>query len=146
MGEILTQEKQVELLSDEVQSEADIDLRVEIAEMRVVDRYRRDREGSLDWYYAGELDPTATVRLVGYREDEDNVFDAQASDEDLTRRLRIVIAKVVEWTHQREDIEHIQREMKGQSSVSYTDLPQLPARLFRLLDPYDESEPVSGIW
>jgi hypothetical protein len=145
MGDILTQSQYDELLSDEVQSEGDVDLRVETAEKRVVDHYRRDREGSLDWYYAGELDPTASVRLVGYREDN-GTFDAQASDEDLTRRLRIVIAKVVEWTYQRDDIEHIQREMKGQSSVSYADLPQLPSRLFRLLDPYDESEPVSGIW
>lgn len=145
MGDILTSSQYDELLSDEAQSEGDIDLRVEVAELLVVDRYRTSRKGSLEWYYDGQLDSSGTVKLAGYREDDTGTFDAQASDEDLTRRLRIVIAKVVEWILQRDELEALESESVGQKSAAYADLPKLPSRLFRLLKPYDDREPIGGL-
>lgn len=145
MPRILT-DAHYDLLSAEARDAGDIDQRVELAEMRVVDRYREDRRGSLAWYFDGKIDPTLRVRLWGVVTDDEGRIDTAESDDELLRRLRLVIASVVEWELQRDDIEHLQREMKGQSSASYADLPALPSRLFRPLDQYDETPTVGGFW
>jgi hypothetical protein len=145
-GEILSTSEYDEFLSDEAQSEGDIDLRVELAEIKVVDRYRESRENALAWYFEGELDPTAEVRLVGWATEPDGTVDVQRVDDELLRRLRLVIAEVVEWSLDYETHAHLDSETVGSKSVSYADAPTIPSRLFRLLRRFDEREPVSGLW
>lgn len=142
---VLTSSTRDEFLSDEAQSEGDLDLRVEVAEMRVLDRYREDHEGSLQWYWDGDIDATRSVELHGYRTDADGNFDEAASDDELVRRLRIVIASVVEWTIRQDEVRLISRERVGQKSATYRDAPRLPSSVFHPLRHYDETDVVGGL-
>ena len=143
MGDILTS-SYYDLLDDETQSRDDVDQRVELAEYKVVGRYREGREGSLQWYWEGALDPTQNVHLWGWEEDSSGDFDASASDDELVRRLRLVIAAVTDWSLEYEQRAQLGSEGVGARSVSYADAPTIPSRLFRPLAPYDETEPFCG--
>jgi len=145
MADILT-DAHLSLLSEEARSQEDIRKRIDLAEIKVVDRYRESRENALAWYFEGELDPTAEVRLVGWATESDGTVDVQRVDDELLRRLRLVIAEVVEWSLQYEETEMLDSESVGSKSVSYADAPTIPTRLFRPLRRFDEREPVSGLW
>lgn len=144
MGEILTQAQYDELLSSEAQAAGDTDLRVELAEIRVIGRYREEREGALTWYYEGKVDPTLNVRLFGFREAEDGTIDLEASSQELVRSLRLVISSIVNWRYRQEETQMIDRERVGQKAVAYGDVEEVPSRLFQPLDEYDERQPFSG--
>ncbi|AUO79090.1 hypothetical protein [Salinibacter phage M8CR30-4] len=144
MAEILSQSAQDELLSSKAQAAGDLAVRVELAEIRVLGRYKEDRDAALDWYFEGRLDPSINVDLYGYREDEDGNFDPEASNDELVRRLRLVVAQVVNWSVRQEQTTFLDRERVGQKAVAYSDVPEVPTRLFQPLNDYDEREPFHG--
>lgn len=144
MPDILTSSDYDTFLSDDVQSQSDIDLRVDRAEWAVVDRYRaHEEDDSLLRSDAFEPQP---VMLEGWEEDADGNPDTSAMDDDLVQRLRAVIADVVEHTLAREDQKGVKSTSQGSRSVSYEDMASLPSYLFRPLRQYDMTEPVSGFW
>jgi len=145
MAEILTQSAQDDLLTSEAKATENLAVKVERAEIRVLGRYKEDREDSLAWYYDGELDPSSTVKLAGYVEADDGTIDTQASDDELVRRLRLVVASVVNWGVREEQTTFLDRERVGQKAVAYSDVATLPTRLFQPLREFDESEPISGL-
>lgn len=132
------------LLSEQARSQKNIRTRVELAEIRVLGRYKEDHDGALDWYFEGRLDPSINVDLYGYREDADGNFDPQASNDELVRRLRLVVAQVVNWSVRQEQTTFLDRERVGQKAVAYSDVPEVPTRLFQPLNDYDEREPFHG--
>mgnify|MGYP000261684435 CR=1 FL=1 len=151
MPEIFTASAFSQYLSDEVQSADRLPMRAEIAEARVVHRYREqaaayDSEMFFDEPLTAEGNP-GVVRLNGWEETEDGTPDVEAMDDDLVRRLRIVIAQVMEWRYEHEAREGVESKSQGSRSVSYdTSEPSLPTRLFQPLQKYDEREPFSGRW
>jgi len=143
MAEILT-DAYFHLLSEQARSQKDIRKRVELAEIRVLGRYKEDRDAALDWYFEGRLDPSINVDLYGYREDANGNFDPEASNDELVRRLRLVVAQVVNWSVRQEQTTFLDRERVGQKAVAYSDVPEVPTRLFQPLNDYDEREPFHG--
>jgi hypothetical protein len=153
MPQILTQDHFSEYLRDGlVQALADnrLHLRIDHAEMRVVSRYREeaalaDSSMYFDDPLGAETSP-GIVQLRGWAETDDGTPDVDAMPDELVKRLRMVIAAVVEWRYDQEDTERIESESKGSVSVSYRDSPSVPTRLFTPLDKYDERHPFSGRW
>jgi len=144
MPDLLPTSEYDTFLPDEVQQADRLDLRVEKAEMVVVGRYRdRAAASSTPMYFT---DTTRDiVELRGWREADDGTPDTEAMPDDLVRRLRIVVADVVEWQLDYEDKAGITRVNQGSRSVTY-DLSALPSRLFQPLEKYDTREPFSGLW
>jgi hypothetical protein len=131
-------------LSDELQNLSDIDLRVEKAEYRVIEKYRQRHAIDAPLYFDGTS--AGIVMLDGYEENDQGEPDTAEMPDDLVRRLRIVIADVVEHARKHEQTEGIDSESLGERSASYSNLPSLPQRLFRPLDKYDHTRSITGFW
>lgn len=150
MPEILTDGSAVELLSEEALGRADIQRRVERAEMRVVGRYREKaalRESPL--YFTEPLGSETSpgiVQLRGWAETDSGKPDTDAMPNGLVRRLRVVIAEVIQWEVDRDETAHLDSESVGSKSVSYADTEDVPSRLFQPLDKYDTRAPINGFW
>lgn len=133
-----------DLLNDEVQSLSDIDLRVEQAEMILIERYRQNEAIEDPLVFDG---PQGLVRIDGWKEDSNGNPDTNEMDQDLVRRLRIVTKNIVQWIYEQEKTEKIKSENVGQKSATYRDnIPSLPSRIFRPLDKYDNRKPFGGFW
>ena len=138
------------LLSEEALDRADIKARIERAEMRVVGRYReksalRDSPLFFDEPIGAETSP-GIVQLRGWAETDSGKPDIEAMPDGLVKRLRVVVAQVVEWSIKREDTEEVASESVGSKSVSFKDLDDMPTRLFQPLDKYDTRAPLGGFW
>ena len=142
MPDILTGDTLNDWLDDDVQSEEESLLRtIDRAEQKVIDRYRERTRGP-----AGALwGPTqeVAVQLVGWEEAEDGTPDIDAMPEDLVRRLRDCIARIVtHWTESPSG--DVQRKMVGSRSVTYNkDTGSLPHSVYAPLRPYDDRTPYS---
>ena len=104
MADILTSTDYDDFLSDEVQNRSDLDLLVDRAEIRVVDRYRNTRpltENTLR-FDAFDGDP-GVVMLYGWAEDSNGNPDTTEMPTELVKRLRLVIATIVERMHEHEE-------------------------------------------
>jgi len=150
MSSILTGGSVTELLSEEALDRADIKARIERAEMRVVGRYReksalRDSPLFFDEPIGAETSP-GIVQLRGWAETDSGEPDIEAMPDGLVRRLRVVIAQVVQWGVKREETEQVDSESIGSKSTSYKDLQDLPTRLFQPLDKYDTRAPFGDFW
>jgi len=143
MPQILSPSYYGDLLSDAIRDRSDLDEIVEKAEYYVVDRYRAHSRTTYGLRFAGHPFP---VMLDGWAETDNGNPDTGAMPQDLVRRLRIVIADVVAWRIKLEQQEGMESISQGSESVSFSELDQLPSRLFRPLDKYDDSEPFSGYW
>jgi hypothetical protein len=144
MPQILTSSQYDELLSDDVRNLSDLDVRVEKAEYRVLNKYRQ-RHG-VDAPLRFDSEVPGLVMLSGYATDDNGDPDTAAMDDELLRRLRLVIADVVEWRYDYEQIEDIDSEAVGERSATYSDVPELPSRLFSPLDKFDHSSPFFGYY
>jgi len=150
MAEILTTTSQEELLSGETLTRDDLPRRVERAEARVVGRYREKsalREGPL--YFTeplGSETSPGVVQLRGWAEADDGTPDTNTMPDGLVRRLRLVIADVVEHELTYDETEALDSESVGSKSVSFKDLDDMPTRLFQPLDKYDTRAPLGGFW
>lgn len=113
------------------------DLRVEKAEMMVIEKYREDVGVDSPMNFSGTS--AGVVKLSGYEEDSNGDPDVQAMPDDLVRRLRIVISDVVKWDRKHEEQEALDSRSVGKESKSYGSNPSLPSRLFRPLDKYDHT-------
>jgi len=150
MPDILTDDTWSEYLSDEAQKASRLRIRVDVAEARVVDRYR-EKAAAYDsnLYFDESLanEGPDVVRLDGWEEESDGTPDVDAMPDKLVRHLRIVIAAVVEWRLDREQHDQVSRISQGSRSKTWdNDAPPLPSRLFRPLENFDEREPLSGWW
>lgn len=147
MADILTSTDYDDFLSDEVQNRSDLDLLVDRAEIRVVDRYRNTRpltENTLR-FDAFDGDP-GVVMLYGWAEDSNGNPDTTEMPTELVKRLRLVIATIVERMHEHEERDGVDSLSQGDRSISYGDFPEVPTSVFQPLDKYDEREPFSGRW
>jgi len=148
MADILVGATVEELLSEEALDRADIEARIERAEVRVIGRYReKEARSDRDSFRSGLAPRGApgTVRLHQWSE-SDGTPDIEEMPDDLVRRLQLVIAKVVMWRLEQEQTEHFESESVGSKSVSYADTEDLPTRLFQPLDKYDARHPIDGFW
>lgn len=141
MPDILTSDTHDDWLSDDVQSDENLERTVDRAEQKVIDRYRERTRGP-----AGALwGPTqeVVVQLVGWEEAEDGTPDIGAMPEDLVRRLRDCIARIVtHWVQSPSG--DVQRKMVGSRSVTYDkDAGGLPHSAYAPLRPYDDRTPYS---
>lgn len=153
MPDLLTHSHLGKYLRDDVVqtfSEGRLSVLIDRAEMRVVSRYREeaalaDSSMYFDDPLGAETSP-GIVQLRGWAETDDGTPDVDAMPDELVKRLRMVVAAVVEWRYDQEDTERIESESVGGRSVSYRDTPTVPSRLFTPLDKYDERHPFSGRW
>jgi len=154
MPDILPDDTWSEYLSDDAQTADRIRVRVEKAEARVISHYREDAAVAgtplvFDGRFGDDSDP-GIVQLRGWEETDTGTPDVGAMPDDLVRRLRIVISDVVEWRVSQEDRDGIESKSVGSRSVTYeTDGDggaTVPERLFRPLDKFDKTEPLSGRW
>ena len=150
MPDILTGGPLVELLTDEALGRADIQPRIDRAEMRVIGRYReKEARPDRDFGFRNGLvtrDEPGIVELWGWAETDDGTPAPDEMPDDLVHRLRMVISEVVLWEIERDETEGLESESVGSKNVSYADTKDLPSRLFQPLDKYDTREPVSGFW
>jgi len=141
MPDILTSATFDQWLDDDVQSDENLERTVDRAKQKVIDHYRERPRGS-----AGALRDTTreeAVQLVGWEEAEDGTPDIGAMPEDLVRRLRDCIARIVtHWVQSPSG--DVQRKMVGSRSVTYDeDTGSLPHSVFAPLRPYDDRTPYS---
>lgn len=140
MPDILTGDTLNDWLDDDILSEEGSLLRtIDRVERKVIDRYRERPRGS-----AGrETTREEAVQLVGWEEAEDGTPDIGAMPEDLVRRLRDCIARIV--THWAESPDgNVRRKSVGSRSVTYDeDTGSLPHSVFAPLRPYDDRTPYS---
>jgi hypothetical protein len=132
------------LLSDEAQTRSDLDDLIQKAEWHVVDRYREVRPAQ--GYHRPVLDGSAeagmgAVQLRGWAEGADGKPDTAEMDAGLLRRLRIVIATLVDAWVEADRPTGIQSVTQGARRVTYFDpsqTPDVPAGLYRPLRPFDD--------
>lgn len=147
MPDILTSDHYDDFLSDDVQQRKDLQLLVNRAEIRVVDRYRNTRpltESTLR-FDAFDGDP-GVVMLHGWEEDSNGNPDTTAMDAELVNRLRLVIATVVGRMHEHQEREGVESLSQGDRSVTYGDFTEVPTAAFQPLDKYDKRQPFTGYW
>jgi len=138
MADILTSDH-FDLLSDEARERSDLQILVEQAEIKVIDRYREVRPDS-GFDYDIDGDPLEhDVQLDGWREDDQDRPDTDAMDDDLVRRLRLEIAKLVNhWVDIPDD--YVESVSEGDRSVSYREIDEVPDDFGSLLRRYDERD------
>ena len=140
MPDILTGATFNDWLGDDVQSEKGSLLRtIDRAEQKVIDRYRERPRGR----NRGETTREGAVQLVGWEEAEDGTPDIGAMPDELVRRLRDCIARIVtHWAGSPSG--DVQRKMVGSRSVTYNkDAGDLPHSVYAPLRPYDDRTPYS---
>jgi hypothetical protein len=141
MPDILTADTHNDWLGDDVQSEAGLLRTIDRAEQKVIDRYRERPRGG-----AGALPETTreeAVQLVGWEEAEDGTPDIGAMPDELVRRLRDCIARIVtQWVESPDG--NVRRKSVGSRSVTYDeDTGSLPHSVYAPLRPYDDRTPYS---
>jgi hypothetical protein len=149
-----------DLLPAEAQTRADLEILVERAEMRWIDRYREVRPSrvveSLDTYDYDRLPSDKDVQLAGWAEVTQEQIDAGTNpdgtelgdpnintmDSDLLRRLRLAIVMQVQIWIEEEDAEGIQSIRQGDRSVTYLDPDEHDpeAEIAAMLRPFDVRE------
>jgi len=139
--QILTSSEWDTWLTDDVQSQSDLDLRVWRAEQKVIQRYTEHEPGSAD---AVREDTRSTwVQLLDWEEDANGDPDVAAMPEDLVTALRDSIARIVTHWHEAPDGD-IKSKSVGSRSVTYDDQADaLPRSVYRPLRPYDDRTPYS---
>jgi hypothetical protein len=141
MPEILTSDTWDEWLPDSVLAESDLERTVDRAEQKVLDRYRESERGApLDSF---EADPVylKPVQLRGWQVADDGTPDLDAMPEDLVRRLRDSISRIVTHWHEAPGGD-IKSKSVGSRSVTYADqADKLPRSVYRPLRPYDDRTP-----
>lgn len=142
MPDLLAGDALEEWLDGEVAADDSLRRLVRRAERKVIDRYRQKKHGSdppLDSFRStAHLRP---VRLEGWKETDDGTPDVDAMPDDLVRRLRDVIARIVtHWANAPDsDVESVSQ---GSKSVSYSkDAGHLPRSVWEPLRPYDDRTP-----
>ena len=140
MPDILTGDTFNDWLDDDILSEEGSLLRtINRAEQKVIDRYRERPRGSAP----GETTQEGAVQLVGWKETEDGTPDIAAMPDELVKRLRDCIARIVtHWVQSPSG--DVQRKMVGSRSVTYDkDAGALPHSVYAPLRPYDDRTPYS---
>lgn len=137
MPDILTTDVQPQYLTDEAFNADELELIVDRAERKVVDRYREIDARSDDLVRDVHYD--ADVRLDGWAETDEGDPDVDAMDDGLLDALRTTIALVVEHVADKPD-EHVSRLRQGERTVEFRD-KDLPSNVYRPLDRFDARTP-----
>jgi hypothetical protein len=158
MPQILTSDVRADFLKREPSDYPRLDLLVERAEMRWIDRYREVRPEGAPYDYDLDGEPAhQDIQLRGWEEvTQEQIDDGTAPDgtevgdpnvntmdSGLLRRLRMAIAMQVDIWAEEEASEGIKSISQGDRSVTYLDPDETDpeAEIAALLRPFDEREP-----
>jgi hypothetical protein len=127
MPDILVSDAQPDYLTSEAQNADELELMIDRAERKVLNRYREvgpARDLILDVHYDSD------IQLDGYVEDDQGNPDLQEMDAGLLDALRAAIAAIVEFEVDRPDeAEHVDSMSQGDRQVSFKD-KSLPSSVF----------------
>lgn len=135
MPDILTASSQTDYLTDEAYQHSELELLIQKAERKVLNRYREVAGRSDDLILEDHYD--SGIRLDGYVEADDETIDLQESDAALVDSLRAAVANIVEfWVDKPDEAEHVSRRVQGDRTVEFRDAA-LPSSVFAPLRSWD---------